>query len=91
MLVGFCIMVALVSVLLFINVAGAADTMTAVLVTGYLSGRGGGGRMRGVLAQARRCSARIRTRRDPKLPTSSIFTSLLRREKFLWNSLHLWR
>src|SRR5436190_2256328 len=91
LLVGFCIMVALVSVPLFINVAGAADTMTAVLVTGYLSGRGGGGRMRGVLAQSRRCSARIRTRRDPKLPTSSIFTSLLRREKFLWNSLHLWR
>jgi MFS family permease len=36
LLVGFCIMVALVSVPLFINVAGAADTMTAALVTGYL-------------------------------------------------------
>ena len=34
--VGFCIMVALVSVPLFINVAGAADTMKAALVTGYL-------------------------------------------------------
>ena len=36
LLVGFCIMVALVSVPLFINVAGATDTMTAALVTGYL-------------------------------------------------------
>jgi MFS transporter, DHA2 family, triacylglyceride efflux pump len=36
LLVGFCIMVALVSVPLFINVAGAADTMKAALVTGYL-------------------------------------------------------
>jgi len=36
LLVGFCIMVALVSVPLFINVAGAADTMMAALVTGYL-------------------------------------------------------
>src|SRR5262245_21777928 len=37
LLVGFCIMVALVSVPLFINVAGAADTTTkAALVTGYL-------------------------------------------------------
>jgi MFS family permease len=36
LLVGFCIMVALVSVPLFINVAGAVDTMNAALVTGYL-------------------------------------------------------
>ena len=36
LLVGFCIMVALVSVPIFINVAGAADTMKAALVTGYL-------------------------------------------------------
>jgi MFS family permease len=36
LLVGFCIMVALVSVPLFINVAGGADTMNAALVTGYL-------------------------------------------------------
>jgi FtsH-binding integral membrane protein len=37
LLVGFCIMVGLVSVPLFINVAGsAADTMKAALVTGYL-------------------------------------------------------
>ena len=36
LLVGFCIMVALVSVPLFINVAGAAGTMKAALVTGYL-------------------------------------------------------
>src|SRR5436190_1920074 len=36
LLVGFCIMVALVSVPLFINVAGATDTMGAALVTGYL-------------------------------------------------------
>src|SRR5664279_4283790 len=37
LLVGFCIMVALVSVPVFINVAGAsADTMKAALVTGYL-------------------------------------------------------
>jgi MFS family permease len=36
LLVGFCIMVALVSVPLFINVVGAADTMKAALVTGYL-------------------------------------------------------
>ncbi|MEQ1870953.1 MAG: MFS transporter [Vicinamibacterales bacterium] len=36
LLVGFCIMVALVSVPLFINVAGGADTMKAALVTGYL-------------------------------------------------------
>ena len=37
LLVGFCIMVALVSVPVFINVAGAsADTMRAALVTGYL-------------------------------------------------------
>jgi MFS family permease len=36
LLVGFCIMVALVSVPIFINVAGAADTMRAALVTGYL-------------------------------------------------------
>jgi MFS family permease len=37
LLVGFCIMVALVSVPLFINVAGAPeDTRRAALVTGYL-------------------------------------------------------
>ena len=37
LLVGFCIMVALVSVPIFINVAGsAADTNQAALVTGYL-------------------------------------------------------
>jgi len=36
LLVGFCIMVGLVSVPIFINVAGAADTMKAALVTGYL-------------------------------------------------------
>jgi MFS family permease len=37
LLVGFCIMVALVSVPLFINVAGAADDVRkAALVTGYL-------------------------------------------------------
>src|SRR5471032_1192230 len=37
LLVGFCIMVAIVSVPVFINVAGAsADTMKAALVTGYL-------------------------------------------------------
>src|SRR5476649_16955 len=36
LLVGFCIMVALVSVPIFINVAGAASTMKAALVTGYL-------------------------------------------------------
>jgi MFS transporter, DHA2 family, triacylglyceride efflux pump len=36
LLVGICIMVALVSVPLFVNVAGAADTMKAALVTGYL-------------------------------------------------------
>jgi MFS family permease len=36
LLVGFCIMVALVSVPLFINVAGASDTKRAALVTGYL-------------------------------------------------------
>jgi MFS family permease len=37
LLVGFCIMVALVSVPLFINVAGAADDIRkAALVTGYL-------------------------------------------------------
>ena len=37
LLVGFCIMVALVSVPIFINVAGAADsTKQAALVTGYL-------------------------------------------------------
>ena len=36
LLVGFCIMVALVSVPVFINVAGGADTMRAALVTGYL-------------------------------------------------------
>ena len=36
LLVGFCIMVALVSVPIFINVAGAAETTKAALVTGYL-------------------------------------------------------
>lgn len=36
LLVGFCIMVALVSVPIFINVAGGADSMKAALVTGYL-------------------------------------------------------
>src|SRR5262249_12860888 len=37
LLVGFCIMVALVSVPIFINVAGAPDsTRRAALVTGYL-------------------------------------------------------
>jgi len=36
LLVGFCIMVALVSVPLFINVAGGADATRAALVTGYL-------------------------------------------------------
>ena len=37
LLVGFCIMVALVSVPLFINILGAADTVKkAALVTGYL-------------------------------------------------------
>lgn len=37
LLVGFCIMVELVSVPIFINVAGSADdTMRAALVTGYL-------------------------------------------------------
>jgi len=36
LLVGFCIMVALVSVPLFINIAGASDTQRAALVTGYL-------------------------------------------------------
>jgi MFS family permease len=36
LLVGFCIMVALVSVPIFINVAGAAGTIKAALVTGYL-------------------------------------------------------
>ena len=37
LLIGFCIMVGLVSVPLFINVAGSAtDTMKAALVTGYL-------------------------------------------------------
>ena len=36
LLVGFCIMIARVSVPLFINVAGGADTTTAALVTGYL-------------------------------------------------------
>jgi len=37
LLVGFCIMVGLVSVPIFINVAGSAgDTMQAALVTGYL-------------------------------------------------------
>ena len=36
LLVGFCIMVALVSVPIFINVAGGAETMKAALITGYL-------------------------------------------------------
>ena len=36
LLVGFCIMVALVSVPIFINVAGGVDTTKAALVTGYL-------------------------------------------------------
>jgi MFS family permease len=36
LLVGFCIMVALVSVPIFINVAGGVETTTAALVTGYL-------------------------------------------------------
>ena len=36
LLVGFCIMVALVSVPIFINVAGAAETVKAALITGYL-------------------------------------------------------
>src|SRR5215813_4519438 len=36
LLIGFCIMVALVSVPIFINVGGGADTMKAALVTGYL-------------------------------------------------------
>jgi hypothetical protein len=36
LLVGFCIMVGLVSVPLFINVAGSTDTTKAALVTGYL-------------------------------------------------------
>jgi MFS family permease len=36
LLVGFCIMVALVSVPLFINIAGGTDTTRAALVTGYL-------------------------------------------------------
>ncbi len=36
LLIGFCIMVALVSVPVFINVAGGADTRRAALVTGYL-------------------------------------------------------
>jgi MFS family permease len=36
LLVGYCIMVALVSVPLFINIAGASDTKRAALVTGYL-------------------------------------------------------
>jgi MFS family permease len=36
LLIGFCIMVALVSVPIFINVAGGVDTMKAALVTGYL-------------------------------------------------------
>jgi MFS family permease len=36
LLVGFCIMVALVSVPLFINIAGASETKRAALVTGYL-------------------------------------------------------
>ena len=36
LLVGFCIMVGLVSVPIFINVAGGVDTMKAALVTGYL-------------------------------------------------------
>jgi MFS family permease len=36
LLVGFCIMVALVSVPIFINVAGGVETTKAALVTGYL-------------------------------------------------------
>src|SRR5262249_40367284 len=36
LLVGFCIMVALVSVPIFINVAGATEIMKAALITGYL-------------------------------------------------------
>jgi MFS family permease len=36
LLVGFCIMVALVSVPIFINVAGGAETIQAALITGYL-------------------------------------------------------
>jgi MFS family permease len=36
LLIGFCIMVALVSVPVFINVAGGADTRKAALITGYL-------------------------------------------------------
>ena len=36
LLVGFCIMVALVSVPIFINVAGGAETVKAALITGYL-------------------------------------------------------
>jgi MFS family permease len=36
LLVGFCIMVALVSVPIFINVAGAAESTKAALITGYL-------------------------------------------------------
>ena len=36
LLVGFCIMVALVSVPLFINVAGSTEATKAALVTGYL-------------------------------------------------------
>jgi MFS transporter, DHA2 family, triacylglyceride efflux pump len=36
LLIGFCIMVALVSVPIFINVGGGADTMKAALITGYL-------------------------------------------------------
>jgi MFS family permease len=36
LLVGFCIMVALVSVPIFINVAGGVPTIKAALITGYL-------------------------------------------------------
>ena len=36
LLVGFCIMVGLVSVPIFINVAGGAETIKAALITGYL-------------------------------------------------------
>jgi MFS family permease len=36
LLVGFCIMVGLVSVPIFINVAGGAETVKAALITGYL-------------------------------------------------------
>ncbi|MDR1988826.1 MAG: MFS transporter [Acidobacteriaceae bacterium] len=36
LLVGFCIMIALVSVPLFINIAGGAEIKQAALVTGYL-------------------------------------------------------